>query len=560
MAEWTESDFDPFEQQESKQWEQVDFDPFVSSPRQAITTKPEENDGWLDSLGRGIRKVGPSWLSSAATFAEAGLRSLGSSAPQGSIEDEVAVMDKLRPGYSKTPQGAQHIATIAQVQATAKPTILKKTFDALADEAGDFAEYQDYIRRTIDREKPDDLQRPLWGNPDLLTDLRWWTENGVDTAASMVPTIVSYYIGGPTLAGASGGGMEGGSLYRELIDENIPEERARRAATAYGVVSGVLNSFGAEAMLGEKGLQTLAGKSLFKRLARRGVSGLSEGTTEYLEEPASAAYKALAEGKSGKQTIDAVLKSFANVESLVLGTAMGGVTNSIASHVNEAARKPSSAIPVDSEASAQAAPVPTPEPIASSATDVDIFTYLDPEETNDVSNLSEPVLQAEPQMQEMREQIPEVAEPLMQDDSSALPAQETIPLQNDLVPAQEGSPSQIPLPEETFPIDEPVPSLDEAAHEAATSPYNDHPEPTIAQQEAGNYKKGKLRILGLDISIENPADSQRKGIDPDGQEWSQDMANHYGYIRGTEGKDKDHLDVFLGPNMEALEQKDHPQG
>lgn len=564
MAELIEVEGNPFKKQAQSMPQPklvpVDGDPFASPPRQAITTKPEENDGWLDSLGRGIRKVGPSWLSSAATFAEAGLRSLGSSAPQGSIEDEVAVMDKLRPGYSQTPQGARHIATLKQAQASAKPTIAQKTFDALADEAGDFAEHQDYIRRTIDQEKPDDLQRPLWGNPDLLTDLRWWTENGVDTAASMVPTIVSYYIGGPTLAGASGGGMEGGSLYRELIDENIPEERARRAATAYGVVSGVLNSFGAEAMLGEKGLQTLAGKGLFKRLARRGVSGLSEGTTEYLEEPASAAYKALAEGKSGKQTIDAVLKSFANVESLVLGTAMGGVTNSIASHVNEAARKPSSAIPVDSEASAQAAPVPTPEPIAASATDVDIFTYLDPEETHDVPNLSEPGMQAEPQMQEMREQSPEVIPsevPLQEGaQASALDAQDTIPMPDDVMPAQEEDPFQIPLPEE-----EPLPpSLDEAAHEAATSPYNDHPEPTVAQQEAGNYKKGKLRILGLDISIENPADSQRKGIDPDGQEWSQDMANHYGYIRGTEGKDKDHLDVFLGPNMEALEQKDHPQG
>lgn len=92
--------------------------------------------------------------------------------------------------------------------------------------------------------------------------------------------------------------------------------------------------------------------------------------------------------------------------------------------------------------------------------------------------------------------------------------------------------------------------IDAAAHEAATSPNNDLPEPSQAQKEAGNYKVGRVKLHGLDISVENPKGSQRKGVDRDGKPWSVDMRSHYGYIRGTVGKDKDHLDVFLGDQAE----------
>jgi len=71
-------------------------------------------------------------------------------------------------------------------------------------------------------------------------------------------------------------------------------------------------------------------------------------------------------------------------------------------------------------------------------------------------------------------------------------------------------------------------------------------EPTEAQREAGNYAKGKLNIHGLTISIENPKGSTRSGKSRDGKEWSQEMKSHYGYILGTEGRDKDHVDVFIG--------------
>lgn len=70
--------------------------------------------------------------------------------------------------------------------------------------------------------------------------------------------------------------------------------------------------------------------------------------------------------------------------------------------------------------------------------------------------------------------------------------------------------------------------------------------PTEGQKEAGNYQKGHIKVDGLDITIENPKGSVRSGVDADGNPWEVTMNNTYGYIRGTESVDGDHIDVFLG--------------
>ncbi|MDH4172133.1 MAG: hypothetical protein OEW90_01745 [Betaproteobacteria bacterium] len=80
-------------------------------------------------------------------------------------------------------------------------------------------------------------------------------------------------------------------------------------------------------------------------------------------------------------------------------------------------------------------------------------------------------------------------------------------------------------------------TVDYAAKQAET------PE-SQAQAEAGNYSKGHW-IVGpkghqLDISIETPEGEKRR------PEWPP-LKDHYGYIKGTIGFDKDHLDVFVKP-------------
>lgn len=69
--------------------------------------------------------------------------------------------------------------------------------------------------------------------------------------------------------------------------------------------------------------------------------------------------------------------------------------------------------------------------------------------------------------------------------------------------------------------------------------------PTEAQKGAENYKKAHVRLDGMDITIENPAGSTRSGKDASGKEWSIKLKNDYGYIKGSKGYDKDHVDVFF---------------
>ncbi len=75
--------------------------------------------------------------------------------------------------------------------------------------------------------------------------------------------------------------------------------------------------------------------------------------------------------------------------------------------------------------------------------------------------------------------------------------------------------------------------------------------PTDKQKEAGNYKKGHVKVGPFNITIEQPKGSVRRGVDADGNKWETEMQNTYGYIRGTEGVDGDHIDVFLSDDIDG---------
>jgi hypothetical protein len=70
--------------------------------------------------------------------------------------------------------------------------------------------------------------------------------------------------------------------------------------------------------------------------------------------------------------------------------------------------------------------------------------------------------------------------------------------------------------------------------------------PTDAQKESGNYRKGKLSWNGLQIAIENPKGGTRSGVDKGGKRWEVRLPAAYGYFLGTEGKDGDHVDTYVG--------------
>lgn len=125
------------------------------------------------------------------------------------------------------------------------------------------------------------------------------------------------------------------------------------------------------------------------------------------------------------------------------------------------------------------------------------------------------------------------------------------------VPVRQTSPNRQALVQGVRPAEEPPGTspteiqagAGQADVEAAAAQTN--PAPSEAQKEAGNYAKGKVNIQGLEISIETPKGAIRSGTNKTGEPWQVEMPTHYGYILGTKGKDKDHIDVYIGPQPEA---------
>lgn len=71
------------------------------------------------------------------------------------------------------------------------------------------------------------------------------------------------------------------------------------------------------------------------------------------------------------------------------------------------------------------------------------------------------------------------------------------------------------------------------------------------RKESGNYQKGRFRDSGLEIVIESPRGSIRKGVDKSGKAWQTLMNYHYGYVAKTVGADGDGIDCFLGDDLES---------
>lgn len=68
---------------------------------------------------------------------------------------------------------------------------------------------------------------------------------------------------------------------------------------------------------------------------------------------------------------------------------------------------------------------------------------------------------------------------------------------------------------------------------------------------SGHKLQGRTAFRGLNISIENKKGTIRRGVDSDGHKWAIKMHYDYGYIRGTEGVDGDHVDCYIGNNIDA---------
>lgn len=76
-------------------------------------------------------------------------------------------------------------------------------------------------------------------------------------------------------------------------------------------------------------------------------------------------------------------------------------------------------------------------------------------------------------------------------------------------------------------------SIEQAAAQTA--------EPTPAQAETGNYKKGHTSVGGMPVTIETPQGAMRRGTGPDGQPWEVQMPGHYGYFAASHRGASDEL-------------------
>ena len=100
-----------------------------------------------------------------------------------------------------------------------------------------------------------------------------------------------------------------------------------------------------------------------------------------------------------------------------------------------------------------------------------------------------------------------------------------------------------------------------------TARKNTNINPSEKAIELGNYSKGLFiwnplsnlvsnKSIGdskksMKICIENPKGSVRSGVDSKGKSWNTTMLNDYGYFKNSLGADGDHVDVFIGKNLNS---------
>ena len=209
----------------------------------------------------------------------------------------------------------------------------------------------DEARKAIDAEKPPELQGRLWDRPELATSARWWLETIGDGAVSMATQILMTALtgGGNVVAGFIGGLQEAEPFYQELVNSDVDETKARAAAGAFGITVAALNAFSFGKMFGKEGLKNLArkmagreivkevgeqaGKSALKKI---GAGSLTEGFTEWLENPFQAVYEAIARGEGFEQGVGRVIDSAKNIESFLVGGLLGSAGSGL--HARSVAR------------------------------------------------------------------------------------------------------------------------------------------------------------------------------------------------------------------------------
>lgn len=283
---------------------------------------PDDPDSRLTAIAHGMEKGGLSLAQGALTVGKAALEGLGKAEGLGQYIAE-GIISTVTPN-----------ALPVEKPATATPAV-EQWFGNMAQVAtramGEVSVDAPYAGKTV------------WDNPEVLADSRWWLENGISTAMSSLPAIAAYVTGGKLAAVGAGFAMEASSMYNELIADGMPDGPVPRGwSTVYGLVAGVLEATGADAIFGGmpavkktfKGMMSGAVKGSVKDAAKYGASRagmgfFGEGGTEWLQGLAQAGFEGIAKDKPVGEIMSDMVEATKQLESFILGGALGGVMSGV---------------------------------------------------------------------------------------------------------------------------------------------------------------------------------------------------------------------------------------
>ena len=283
---------------------------------------PDDPDSRLTATAHGLEKGGLSLVQGALTVGKAALEGLGKAEGLGQYIAEGLIS-------AATPN-----ALPVDKPETVTPAV-ERWFGDMAQVAtkamGEVSVDAPYAGKTV------------WDNPEVLADSRWWLENGISTTMSSLPAIAAYVTGGKLAAMGAGFAMEASGMYNELIADGMPDGPVPRGwSTVYGLVAGVLDATGADAIFGGmptaketfKGMMSGAVKGSVKDTAKYGASRagmgfLGEGGTEWLQGLAQAGFEGIAKDKPVGEIMSDMVEAAKQLESFILGGALGGVMSGV---------------------------------------------------------------------------------------------------------------------------------------------------------------------------------------------------------------------------------------
>lgn len=283
---------------------------------------PDDPDSRLTATAHGLEKGGLSLAQGAFTIGKAALEGLGKAEGLG-----------------------QHIAEGIISAATPNALSVDKpetVTPAIGQWFGDMAQVASKAMGEVSVDAPY-AGKTVWDDPEVLADSRWWLENGPSTFISSLPAFAAYVTGGKLAAVGAGFAMEASAMYNELIADGMADGPIPRGwSTVYGLVAGVLDATGADAIFGGmpavkktfKGMMSGAVKGSVKDTvkygaSRAGMGFLGEGGTEWLQGLAQAGFAGIAKDKPVGEIMSDMVEAAKQLESFILGGALGGVMSGV---------------------------------------------------------------------------------------------------------------------------------------------------------------------------------------------------------------------------------------